>query len=177
MLQARRLRRFGGDLAQAKAFFLRVFQSTGNFATACTAAGRHPQTIETWTRKDPVFRERREELAAVWRALLDTNFKALGIQALETVRVILEAPEADPALRAKLAQWILKSQSVGVEKVATLGVEHSGPGGGPIPIKQVVVHLTGPTVHQVEERARAREGAVDAEYAYVGEDGDEEDER
>lgn len=169
-------RRLGGDLEQAKAFFLRVYQSTGDFAMACAAAGRHHATIETWSRKDPVFKERREELAAVWRALLDTNFKALGVKALETVEVILESDAADPALRAKLAQWILKSQSVGVEKTATLGIEHSGPGGGPIPVRQVIVHLSGAAVNQIEEPARAREGAgvLDADYEYVNEDGEDE---
>ena len=173
--RARQYRRLGGDLEHAKAFWLRVYQSTGDFTLACSAAGRHPNTIETWTHKDPVFKVRREELAAVWRALLDTNFKALGVTALETVKAILEADAADPALRAKLAQWILKSQSVGVEKVGTLGVEHSGPGGGPIPVRQVIVHLSGPAMPQIEEPARTREGeAVEADYAYVDDEGEDE---
>ncbi len=181
--RARQFRRFGSDdLERAKAIWLRVFRTTGDFKLASAAAGRHPQTIETWTRKDPVFRELREGLTAVWGALLDTDFKSLGVKAVETVRWLLENAE-DEGLKAKIAQWILKSQSVGVVRAATLGIEHSGPGGGPIPVRQVVVHLSGSPAPMLEEPGYAREGEGDAgildaeDYSYVDGDGDEEDER
>ena len=54
---------------------------------------------------------------------------------------MLEYPLTEPALKFKVAQWVLKSQGVGVEKLKAT-VEHAGPGGGPIPITGIVVHAT-----------------------------------
>lgn len=166
------------DLASAKRLWLRVYRMTGKAQQASEAVGRYPLSVMQWGAKDPEFRAAREETTALWTALYRHGFGTLAPKALKLVEETLDDPEVDINLRIKIAQWILKARNIGVEQAAPISIEHSGPDGGPIPIKQVIVHLVGQAPAQIEEHARAREGegdtgVVDADYAYV----DEEDER
>ncbi len=140
------------EKAHSKKLWLRIFRATGNFKQSCEVVRRRPSTVGKWMIDDPDFRAERDKIKEVWRDLLNSGFTALGEEALKVVQEILESSLADKDLRFKVAQWVLKSQGVGQDKPKTL--EHTGPGGGPIPISGIVVHTTGqvalPTVVEEE---------------------------
>ena len=161
------------EKAHQKKLFLRLYRSTGNVAMSCGVIGRYERTVTGWRNEDAVFKESWDEITSLWLSILSNRFNSLGTKALTLVEELLDGEFTDDDLKAKLAQWILKSQGVGQDK-AVLGVEHSGPGGGPIPVRQIVVHVTatppalgGPAPH-IEEGERVMEG----EYTEVG-SGDE----
>ena len=147
------------EIAGLKKLWLRLYRATGNVLLSCERVGRYPSTIEYWTSSDPEFKASREEIKDIWGSLLNSDFNALGAKALLMVETLLDDNLTNKELRFKISQWILKSQGVGVEKA--VAVEHSGPGGGPIPVASVVVHLKG--VKAIE----APEEVVEAEFEYV----------
>lgn len=157
-----------------KRLFLRLYRSTGDIATSCDVIGRYESTVMLWRKTDPEFKEAWDEIKDLWTSILSGRFNALGPRAFNIVSELLDGEFTDDDLKAKLAQWILKSQGIGQEK-AVLGVEHSGPGGGPIPVRQIVVHITaspvpalGSPAPYIEEGGRV----MDGEYveAVEGED-------
>ncbi len=158
------------EKAHLKALFLRIYRSTGNVATSCEVVGRYERTVTGWRQEDPAFKAAWDEVKSLWNAILTDRFNSLGTKALALVEELLDGDLTNDDLKAKLAQWILKSQGVGQDK-AVLGVEHSGPGGGPIPVKQIVVHITAPTPPALGEPApHIEEGGrvVEGEYTEVG---------
>lgn len=119
------------ELHHLKKLWLKLYRATGN-QIACERIERLPNTVERWLTDDRAFREERDKIRDTWDGLLNGRFAALGEEAVEVVKEILENPLTDDALKIKVAQWVLKSQGIGVEKSKTT-MEHAGPNGGPIP--------------------------------------------
>lgn len=156
------------EKAHQKRLFLRIYRSTGNVATSCEVVGRYERTVTGWRKEDAAFKQAWDEITSLWNAILSNRFNSLGTKALTLVEELLDGEFTDDDLKAKLAQWILKSQGVGQDK-AVVGVEHSGPGGGPIPVRQIVVHVTAPTPAALGEPVPHIEG----EYVEIVEGEDE----
>lgn len=153
----------------SKKLFLRLFRVTGNFKQCADHIGVYGATVQQWMRDDPNFKDQYQEHKDSWAALLGTRFETLSEQALEGVEDMLKDPMLDDALKLKLYGWILTSKGVG-QPSSVSKVEVSGPGGGPIPVRAINVHLKGPDIGQ----PALEESIVDVgEYSLVNEEEDE----
>lgn len=158
MTNRRRTTLFSMEKKKLKELWLRLYRVTGNTQVASDHIGTRWITVLGWLNEDAEMKARRDDIKNTWDGLLKGRFKALGGESVSVVEEILEDKDADPALRVKIAQWVLKSQGVGVEQSRT-AVEHSGPGGGPIPITAIVVHTK-----STQPALEAPQETIDAEY-------------
>lgn len=153
----RRITLFSMEKKKLKDLWIRLYRVTGNTQIASDRIGTRWITVLGWLNDDEEMRGKRDEIKSTWQGLLKGKFTSLGAESVGVVEEVLQDEDADPALRIKVAQWVLKSQGVGVERSST-SVEHSGPGGGPIPIKGIIVHTQGKSALGPPQEV------VDAEY-------------
>ena len=169
MTGARRIAIFKMEKKKLKDLWLRLYRVSGNTQVASDRVGKRWITVLGWLNEDEQMRATRDSIRDTWDGLLKGRFKALGDESVKVVEGILEDSDADPALRVKIAQWVLKSQGVGVERSAT-SAEHSGPGGGPIPIKGIIVHTKAPpALVEHPGHGEAPQEVVEAEYTVESE--------
>ncbi len=128
------------EIYHLKRLWLRLYRACGNQKIACERVGRAQRAIEGWCDFDPEFRSARKKIRQGWNEFLEMKFTALGEKAVNTVESILDGVHVSPEIKLKASMAVLKSQGIGVEQVKTF-VEHSGPGGGPIPITGITVML------------------------------------
>ena len=177
-----------------KDLWLRVYRATGDRKVATDRIGRPQTTVEWWIQDDAAFRAERDKIAETWHAILSDDFKALGVEALDTVRDLLEYPWTSDELKFKISQWILKTQNVGMEKADLRQGAPAGGGGrvnvtvnlppmitAPTPTS---VALTTPVIHMepvdlkeayTEGDEMAREYTMSAEEEAELEEGEEGD--
>ena len=127
------------QIRNAKGLFLNCYRITGSIDESCANVNRTERTVEEWKRNDENFAKGMDAVKLMWENLKDGSLDNLDLKAIDAVRDALDQKK-DMRLRTETAFKVLKAHGLLNEKTIT---EHTGPGGGPVPVTIRPIRVAG----------------------------------